>query len=434
MLATGFLGGAKGRLLPASIPFRFFISAAVLHLVAWLVVLIFADDFPGFTGGLGPPLAALHLITLGVLAMTAMGAALQLLPVSTRQGIVAVWPAKLAYWLFMPGVVIFSGASVAYDPIGVAVGAGLAGAALSIFAVLIADNLRRARSLPLVAAHGWAAVMSLLVLLALGLGAAFDFAAPFLPDHQAVAGAHLVAAVFGFMGMLAVGFSYVLVPMFALSRSPSPYLAWTGFGLGCCALVAGIAGFFVDHVYLLAGAAIIGLWAATLYLAAMAQVMKKRMRKRLGRSFFLIRIAWVLLPVSLITALAVLIGEPIPDGPAIVVVLVLLGWQLTFVLGILQRIMPFLGSMHVSQQPGGQSLVSRFTDIWELKYSAYCHLTALVLLCIGLITEWPLIIRGAGLCGVVGAILFLRFAAAVTRAVFAHKADSNNGGGQRPNR
>ena len=75
-LAGGVLAGAGSRLLPASVPFRFFGAAVAFHVVAWLAALAGADALPAFAGGLGWPLASLHAITLGVLAMTAIGASL----------------------------------------------------------------------------------------------------------------------------------------------------------------------------------------------------------------------------------------------------------------------------------------------------------------------------------------------------------------------
>ena len=82
--AGQFLASARSRLLPASIPLRFFGAAVVFHLLAWLALLPGAQALPRFDGGLGWPLAALHLITLGVLVMSAIGASLQLLPVAVR--------------------------------------------------------------------------------------------------------------------------------------------------------------------------------------------------------------------------------------------------------------------------------------------------------------------------------------------------------------
>ena len=60
--AGAFIGGAKGRLLPASIPLRFFGAAVLFHLLAWPALAFGAAHWSQFGGGLGWPLAALHLI------------------------------------------------------------------------------------------------------------------------------------------------------------------------------------------------------------------------------------------------------------------------------------------------------------------------------------------------------------------------------------
>ena len=93
-----FLGGAKSRLLPPSIPFRFFGAAVAFHLLAWLALLAGAARLPAFAGGPGPVLAALHLVTLGVLVMSAISASLQLLPVATRQPVGTPTRAPAAIW------------------------------------------------------------------------------------------------------------------------------------------------------------------------------------------------------------------------------------------------------------------------------------------------------------------------------------------------
>ncbi|MFZ2648540.1 MAG: hypothetical protein WA210_00405, partial [Burkholderiaceae bacterium] len=102
--AGAFLAGAASRLLPVSIPFRFFGAAVVYHLLAWLALLAGAQDLPRFSGGWGWVPAGLHLLTLGALVMSAIGASLQLLPVATRQPLRWLrWPAAI-WWLYTPGV------------------------------------------------------------------------------------------------------------------------------------------------------------------------------------------------------------------------------------------------------------------------------------------------------------------------------------------
>ena len=103
-----FLAGAGGRLLPASVPFRWFGAAVVFHALAWLALAAGAPSWPSWRGGLGWPLAALHLVTLGSLVASAIGASLQLLPVATRQAV--RWPAlaALMWWAYVPGVALLS--------------------------------------------------------------------------------------------------------------------------------------------------------------------------------------------------------------------------------------------------------------------------------------------------------------------------------------
>ena len=104
-IGASFLGGAKSRLLPPSIPFRFFSAAAVFHVFMWLGLLVAADEAVSFRGGLGPALSVIHLLALGVLVTTAIGASVQLLPVATRRTLHAVWPVKLVFWLTIPGMI-----------------------------------------------------------------------------------------------------------------------------------------------------------------------------------------------------------------------------------------------------------------------------------------------------------------------------------------
>ena len=56
---------ARSRLLPMSVPFRYFGAAVVFQLAAWGLLLSSAGDLSGFEGGLGPVFASLHLATLG---------------------------------------------------------------------------------------------------------------------------------------------------------------------------------------------------------------------------------------------------------------------------------------------------------------------------------------------------------------------------------
>jgi hypothetical protein len=415
-LAATFLAGAKSRLLPASIPFRFFAAASAFHIAMWAVLLAAGEHLSSFRGGPGPVLAALHLLTLGVLTTTAIGASVQLLPVATRRALVAVWPIKLVFWLTVPGTAamvlgMLTAQMVVLIPSALATTLGLL-----LFAALLADNLRRARSLPVVAAYGWAALTSLLLLAALGLALAFDYEAGLLTDHPAVALAHMILGGFGFMGFLALGFSHVLVPMFALAAPPPRTPSLVGFGLALTGLVLGAAGALADGAFVLTGAALIGLGAAAVHLWLMRAVLARGMRKRLGLSFILIRAAWAMLPLNLLVGLAALYGLAGANGPTLFGLLLIGGWLLTFLLGVLQRILPFLASMHAPRSGGAAPpLLSELAASRALQIHAACHGGALLLLAMAIASDAAWLVRvGAG-AGLLGALAFAWFTADIMR-------------------
>ncbi|MCF8476396.1 MAG: hypothetical protein K9G60_05155, partial [Pseudolabrys sp.] len=346
-IGATFLGGAKSRLLPRSIPFRFFAAAAGFHVLMWLGLVIASHEAVGFRGGLGATLASVHLLTLGVLTTTAIGASVQLLPVATRRALHAVWPIKLIFWTTVPGMAAVVGAMYLVETNVLAVAAAITAAGLLLFCGLLADNLRRASSLPMVGAYGWAALVAFILVVAFGVALAIDDEGGVLPDHAAVALAHMILGGFGFMGFLVLGFSHILVPMFALAPAPPKRPSAVNFAIASTALGLGTLGALISSRNILLIAALLGLAAALMHLWLMNQILKTGMRKRLGLSFVLVRVAWFMLPATLLIGLAALYGLAGDNGATLFSFLLLFGWLLTFLLAILQRIMPFLASMFV---------------------------------------------------------------------------------------
>lgn len=422
-----FLGGAQSRLLPPSIPFRFFIAGVAYHILMWILLFLAAETAPDFAGGLGPSLGALHVLTLGVFGTVAIGAALQMLPVATRRPMPTAWPIRLAFWLYVPTVPILVHGMVTYDPLLMAIGGTFTGAGLIMLAILLGDNLRKASDIPLVSAYGWLAVGSLAALVLLGLALVFNFTAAFLPDHGAAALAHLVLAVFGFMGMLAVGFSHILVPMFTLAQVPTRGIVRLGIPAWGAAILLGVAGALLVSPPVFALGIICALGASAIYLWTMHQVWSRRMRKRMGLSFVLVRISWGLLPFGLLLALAATFGLLGSRGPTIAGFVLIWGWMLTFVFGILQRIMPFLASMHAAKIKGKPPLLSELTAERPLEIHAYAHFAALLLAGAGIAFGQPPLVQAGAALGFVGSLAFAAFALVLIRRLFfAHGTAASN--------
>ncbi len=421
-IAATFLGGAKSRLLPPSIPFRFFAVAAGFHVLMWLGLLTGAGEAAGFRGGLGPTLASVHLLTLGVLTTTAIGASVQLLPVATRRTLHAVWPIKLVFWLTVPGMIALIGGIYMAQTSILIPAAVITTAGLLLYCGLLADNLRRASNLPVVVAYGWAALAALVLMIALGVTLAINEDVGVLPDHGAVALAHLILGGFGFIGLLVLGFSHILMPMFALASAPAKRPSFACFAAAATALVLGTLGALIGSRNVLAAAALVGLAAAATHLWLMYRVLKTGMRKRLGLSFVLVRAAWIMLPAALLVGLAALYGLAGNNGATLFGFLLLFGWLLTFLFAILQRIMPFLASMFVTPPAsGGPAIVSELAGAPSLKLHAVCHGLALAALAVAILRDDATIARVGSAIGLVGAIAFAWFTADVIRRMMTAK-------------
>jgi hypothetical protein len=145
----------------------------------------------------------------------------------------------------------------------------------------------------------------------------------------------------------------------------------------------------------------------------MHRVLATGMRKRLGLSFVLIRAGWMMLPVSLLVGLAALYDFAGRNGPMLFGTLLFGGWLLTFLLGILQRIVPFLASMHLAGTRRRAPTPGSLTDERCLALHRWCHALAAALLAVGIVFDQAHAVRAAALCGVIGALAFVAFVAQV---------------------
>lgn len=403
-----FANVSRSRLLPMSLPFRYFGAAVAFQLAAWALLLLSSRELLAFRGGLGPVFSALHLLTLGVLAMTAIGASLQLLPVATRQPVRALWAVKLAWWCLILGILLFAGAAAVYRSQFMGPGAVLVVIALSIYAVLLWKNLAGARGMRVVVLHGWAALACLAALAATGLALVAFYEHGIALDHAAFRGAHLVLAAYGFMGLLAAGLSGFLLPMLAVAPPPSPRASFAALAAAMVAILLGCLGFTT-------AAALVGLAAALTHVASLERSLRARLRPPLGPAFLLIRVSWACLLGSLAAA-----ALGFPGGTLLFAVLLVPGWLLTFLLGVLQRILPFLASVHASSGSRGGPLVSALTPVRLLAVHQVLHLGALALLLGAVVAGEPLLARIGAAAGLAGAAVFAVFYLRVLLKVRSH--------------
>ncbi len=414
------LGGATQRLLPEVIPLRFFGVALLCHAAAWAGILIFAEEVSGYRGGAGPVLAVLHLVALGVLLATAMGASFQMLPVAFA---LPPPPARLCHLAFVllvtGGAGLISGFAL-YEPLPMVGGAILLGGAVMLHGLSMTRLVMQAGDDGLLRWHLGAALVAIGCAVVLAIGLSLDVRFGWLDSHPDVARAHLVLAGFGFMGLLVLGFSQILMPMFAVSNPTGDRLAWAAFALAVLAVLGAEAGALADLRALLIAGLVAGLCAALCHIIQMTLMLRKRIRARLGPEFLLIRLSWLFCPLSLGLALAIVLEA----GPDTLTPLfgfcLIFGWYLSFLLGVLQRILPFLASMHASRLGAKALSPVKLASEPCLTVHRWCHIAALALVGAGLILADGWIIRLGALAGLAGALAFLLFGAEVLKRTRGH--------------
>jgi hypothetical protein len=219
-----------------------------------------------------------------------------------------------------------------------------------------------------------------------------------------------VVAPYGFMGMLALGLSSILVPMFAMGDAPPERTQLTSCGLAVAALVlAAAAAFGVAPIALRVCALAAAGAAVVLHLRAMRAVLRGGMRRELGRSFTLVKIGWGGLAASLALALVLVLAGPRPRLAAAFGLCLVGVWLLSFVLGLLQRIVPFLAAMHDSASARRARTPSALTHESALRVHFFCHVAALGLLALAIgLGNW-VPVAAAAAAGAVGAVAFCFF-------------------------
>jgi hypothetical protein len=191
--------------------------------------------------------------------------------------------------------------------------------------------------------------------------------------------------------------------MFALVAPQPERPATAVLGLAVAALALAGTGLF-------AAAAAVGLAAAGLHVHAMVGLMRRRARRNLGPSFLLIRLSWAMLPVSLGLGLLLALDRLPAWGPALFVLTLVGGWLLSLVLGMLQRILPFLAAIHAARAARRIPKMSELGADLMLQVQTAAHVAALAAVGAGIVLDLEDLIRVGALVGAAGAGAFIIYA------------------------
>lgn len=409
--AAPFLRDTVQGTAPLTLPALHFGAAGVLLVVAAAGLVLVA---PELTAGLfpAPPVIAVtHLFTLGVLTTTIFGALAQLCPVAFGVPLASSRAAYVACALFVPGVAVFAwGVWFSHAP-SRDLGLTLAGAGLVMAGGNVAATLPRARS----RGASWEAVVLALgflaLTIALGVTLALNLDGGFLrEDRVRVTALHLHVASIGWAMVMIVGLSHRLLPMFFVALDTErPQTRWA---LGW--LTAGVLLVATGIYRRVALASWVGLvlveMGLVLYFSLVWSVFRAR-RRRPEESMQMVVVALLYLATGAWLAPAVLYaGVERPRLAVAYVLFGLLGGIIFFVVGMTNRIVPFLSWVARFRTRAGKE---RVPTIAELPYRpvAIAQLVlmtvAIPLMAAGVLLGQVAVTRAGAVAFAAGAVLHL---------------------------
>lgn len=342
---------------PLSLPLRYFLSAPLFAALA-AALLAWQGETALLTRWSPQTLAITHLMVLGCLSMTMIGALLQMLPVVAGIEVPRVHPVgAVVHVCLCVGTLALAAAFWHGSPplFRIAMALLLAGLMLFVGACTVAMWQYHLPGSGAVVAGIRLALASLVLTMILGgmLASAFAWPGMVRVAAQRLTDLHAMWGMLGWVGLLVVAIAFQVVPMFMLTE-PYPkfltgaYATWMFILLVAASLSStwtgpGVALHLACLVLLAAGYALFG--ATTLYLLA------RRKRPRADPT----TLFWRTAMASLLAALVVWLWPADASSgarPLAVGVLLIAGFALSAICGMLYKIIPFLTWYHLQDARG----------------------------------------------------------------------------------
>lgn len=341
---SGMLGGMAGsRGVPLAVLLSFLLTgvcAAALFglLLPWVAPeAVQAPDFPHV-------LALVHLVTLGWLTMTIMGASLQLTPVMIVAPLRATRFLSWQYPVYTGGVVLLLGGFWWMRPWLLAIGGIVIVLAVLHYVVVLSITLLHATTRPLTLRFLAASLLYLCLVVGLGLTAALNMQFGFLEaGTDRLLSIHLTLGVLGWLSSLLMGVSYTLVRLFALAHGHDDRLGRVIFVLLQVSIVGLALGFLISWLALILLGGGVLIVTALLFAYDFWCMFRTRHRKLLDVTQYHSMAAVVYFCLVVPAGIAsVAFGWQQPAIFAALGMAALVGWLGQSIIGYLYKIVPFL--------------------------------------------------------------------------------------------
>jgi hypothetical protein len=339
---------------PIGVPLRFFITAPLFAVAAALLLLWQGPEI--FSSRWNPAmLGVTHMLTLGYMGMIMQGAILQMLPVVAGTPVRRpVLMAAIIHTLGVIGIILLCCGLILGAPLLLQIALPILGAALFLFAALVVITLRRALPQNMTARTMRLAALMLAATVLLGLVLLSNHAFGWwLQARETLANLHLSWGLLGWVGLLVAGVAYQVVPMFQLTPAyPVQLTRWLAPVLFLLLLLLAAANHapalrLVLEVLLAAGFALFALTTLRL------QTRRRRKLPDVSLDFWRGSMSSLLLAIALWLAAQIVPAIHDMHGYGLLLgMLMIAGFAMSVINGMLYKIVPFLVWFHLQSSRG----------------------------------------------------------------------------------
>lgn len=342
---------------PLSVPFRFFLTAPLFGILAALFLLNSGPTIFSSRWSL-EVITFTHLLTLGFISMVMFGALLQLLPVLV--GSPVPYPrliSTLLHLLLTVGSLSLTSGLMMTQVVLIQIALFSLGLSFVGFISVVGYSLIRAKSNTAIVTAMRLALLALAITVVLGLvlGTGFGYGYN-LSSVAELTNLHLGWGLLGWVGLLVIGVAYQVVPMFQITP-PYPVmvkrwltplifltlLAWSGFYWL----------FNPNFAWILFGLMdLVGIEFSFFALVTL-ELQSRRLRKLPDVTLDYWRLGMIGLLLSFILGLAGMLWSDLshtPRYPLQLGIVVIAGFVLPVIQGMLYKIVPFLIWLHLHNQ------------------------------------------------------------------------------------
>ena len=339
---------------PIWVPLQFFLTAPLFAFTAALLMLWQGPDI--FSTRWNPALLGItHLLTLGYMGLIMMGAILQLLPVVA--GTPMAYPvqnATIVHTSGTIGIVILCSGLMLSLPLAPGISMAMLGTAFLFFATLVVATLRNAPPQNITSQAIRLSVLMLTATVLLGLILLSNYVfGGWLQALEALTNLHLTFGLLGWVGILLVGVAYQVVPMFQLTpRYPAKLTRWLATILFM--LLLGLApASYSPALQMLLEVLLAAVFATFALVTLWLQSKRQRKLPDVTLNFWRGGMVSLLLAIAFWLAAQIFPALSVTESYSLLLgVLMIVGFAMSVINGMLYKIVPFLVWFHLQSRRG----------------------------------------------------------------------------------